>query len=234
MAGWQGRPWAWALLLCVAGCARGGSADPLQPYKDSGSASHSSDAGEDSGSNVVPYDPDAATGDGDSSGDGDVSMPHDAGMKPDAGGSSDDAGGAICTLQNTCDQARLIGSGSIDGDQNNDLEQTTGTRSEWLAIDVKEAANSTTSVTFTVSLSIQGDANYDLFIYYPDKHSGANNETKCDTPSNSSSNPSNASESVMVNIGDTFAADDSRHVRIEVRHISGDCGTWTLTVAGHT
>jgi hypothetical protein len=149
---------------------------------------------------------------------------------------------ANCDFQNSCDAPRLLGTGDVSGDGAGANGQAavlttsaTGTRSEWLSVHLGEYDGSLftrVDVKFKVRLQVQGNANYDLFVYYPDN----DKDVSCEGPKQSGTNPGSLAEETSSQVSDVFGADDSRNVRVEVRNVpnmSGDCGSWTVTVDGN-
>ncbi len=192
-------------------------------------------------------DADAPPGDG-SRRDGGISPPVselDSGAREpggrDAGSESGDAGpqspgdpGTIpmpkpsCEPTSGCNAARYLGEISGDEASNSNLLMTTGKRSEWLTFRINEDSNSSRSLKATITLSGQGSANYDLFVYVPDDSSSKS----CAGPTLSSSKAGAQPDAVSIDKSDAFISDDSRNVTIEVRHIDGDCEPYILDIRG--
>ena len=236
----EGRYTMWLVLLGVAGCARGGSSFELDEDPvtlDAGSAD--ADAGGDG---------DTGDGDGDGTGDGDDETqdagagdgdgPIDQPGDPDGGTDDPPPMPVDCGFANSCESPRALGGGEISGDGGGSAsltQEATGNRSEWFSVRVGEFDSSLiprVDVKFTVRLEITGNANYDLFVYHPDN----DKDVSCEGPRQSSTHPGSLAEQTSSSVSDVFAADDSRNVRIEVRNVpnmSGDCGSWKLTITGN-
>jgi hypothetical protein len=236
----------WLLLLSVAGCARGGSSFELDedPVTSDGGSADASGDGDGDGDDTGDGDGDSDdNGDGDydpgDAGAGDGDAPDDPAGDPDAGTPEDMPDMPVdCGFANSCESPRALGGGEVSGDGGSGAaltQEVTGNRSEWFSVHVAELDGSLftrVDVKFTVRLEITGNANYDLFVYHADNQ----NDVSCEGPRQSSTNPGSLAEQTSSQVSDVFGADDSRNVRIEVRNVpnmSGDCGSWKLTITGN-
>jgi len=220
--------WRSALLpfLALVGCARGVSDDVLLDAAygpinmgDSGTLEAAAPSpGQDSGSNGVDAAPDDASTD-------------------DAGSDGRDASApASCQAANTCDTALVVS--SVRGDTGSDTRMTSGSQSQWLSVKVSDTTLVGTTLSVGITLTSQGGANYDLFVLQPDERGGHNIAPKdCAASPISSQNVSGADtvklswDDVINSASDTDG--DGLVIAIEVRHVSGPCGTWNLTIAGN-
>jgi hypothetical protein len=212
-----------AVALGAPGCAHGlvdtggdGSVDDatsLDGARDGASADSSVDAPRTDGAA-----PDGAAQDAAHGTDGGVA---------DASTGCMDPGPAACeTLANQL--------GDITGDEGSDTRTATGTQSTWYDIVVNEANWATVDIKAQITLVSAAGTNFDLYVYVPNSPSGH----QCTTVTQSSTLGAGMTDQVHISWPDaTLGANDSRDVRIEVRHVSGACSNstpWTLTVVGNS
>lgn len=120
---------------------------------------------------------------------------------------------------------------SIDGDESQDMRTATGRTSAWFDIFVADTATFgfDWQLSYTATLESPPGTSYGLFIYTGDG-SGPNCSA---TPIEGTGDPPSVSDAWA----DSFSADDSRWLSVEVRYLSGNaCGPsdlWTLTMAGN-
>ncbi len=141
----------------------------------------------------------------------------------------------LCEATNTCSAATVIP--TISGDQGADRRMLSGAKSEWLSVKVTDATLVGTSLSVGLTLTSEGGANYDLFVLQPDERGGHQMAPKdCAANPVNSQNASGADmvklswDDVTNAIGETDG--DGLVIAIEVRHVSGPCGSWALTVDG--
>lgn len=224
------RPATLCLMLLLCGCARG--------VAESGSLTDPVGGGDggdlDSGA---------------SGGDAMTAPVLDAGAKDaglatkDAGLSGSDAGSdasvATCPTVNQCSSAR--GVQPIAGDLGNDIRMTSGIGSEWLSVhvvDTEAEYNATSTLKARFSLTSEEGANYDLFVHKPASTGGkATPPTDCSATPMASTNATGV-DTVQLSWDDDQnflgqSAGDGLIISIEVRHVSGPCGSWNLTVEGN-
>ncbi len=218
-----------SLVLSVSGCARGVSQPKLLP--DAGGGSDRQDSGADG-------DLDAMTMRDAGSKDGGKSNGKDSGAGTDAGMTG------ACALMNMCSSARVIP--EVAGDTGSEIETTAGMRSEWLSVAVTDTGgitptyNATKDLRARLTLTSNDGANYDLFLVRPPDSATGNpspisdcgaapvsSELASGVDSVSTFWPDKANAPLGEEAGDAFT------LSIEVRHVSGPCGSWTLTVEGN-
>ncbi len=216
-----------AALAGALGCARGASGikGTGQGATEDGGTTDSG-AQEDSGGGAV-----------------DSGTELDSGASKDAGGGSDagdetDAGPMCSMAPNTCATARAIS--NVKGDQGMEVSTAGGTGSEWIQLIVTDTEGVGTNQPMGAAfvLTSPAGANYDLFVYQPTPSGGKATAPKdCGVAPKSSQNTV-GDDSVTLSwnddqnfIGET--AGDGLVISVEVRHISGDCGAWSLTVTGN-
>jgi hypothetical protein len=202
------------LASCAQGTTRNGS---------SGGGSHGSDAD-------AAAERDASVGgDGDTPGDGDhvLDAGDGDGDSPDAGSTGPDAGDPepMCEAVNGCFAATSLG--QFNGDEaGQPALSKQGSGSAWFSARIYEISDLPASVSMRVTLTGDVGSDYDLYVYIP----GDANATECSTPTQQSSTPGTAIEQVDAQWNDSLGSDDTRTVSIEVRHVSGACGNWSLQV----
>ena len=133
-----------------------------------------------------------------------------------------------CKTANQCSTASSAG--SIAGDTGSESFSDQGATSKWIAFRVREDSRFGGSTKFTATLLSPPGTNYDLFVYMNTEA----DEVECAKESTSSTEAAGTSDKVSMSWGYAFY-DDSRTVRVEVRHISGPCDAtapWTLFVEG--
>lgn len=189
---------------------------------------------------------DASTADG-----GDTPNPPDGGTKDadpgplpmsDAGGGNDDAGAPdagnlpMCQATNMCASARNLT--SVAGDTDSDTSMTTGMRSEWLNVTVTDTTLTGSSLAANITLTSSGGSNYDLFVLKPNDDGGSTSAPKDCGATPTGSQNANGTDTVSLtwddetnNLGES--AGDGLVLSIEVRHVSGPCGSWSLLVQGN-
>jgi hypothetical protein len=217
------------IAACAAGCAVGVGPDGYIVGEDSGSGERQqgSDGGgsNDAGGRTPLEDAGNPTGDAGEGDGGDA--------ESDAGS---DAGGIACTSPNTCASATVLG--KMSGDTSGPDLSSKGDTAEWLVADVTENDNSPLGVPMklTVTLTSPPGMNFDLYVYL-----GADvNAIECTTVKASSTLGVGQTDSVNFEWGElgplANGVDDSRHVSVEVRYVSGTCQAndqWSLTLHGH-
>lgn len=208
-------------LWCLPGCARSAAELGKDTDRVDGPADASTPA-------------DAGNGKTDAS-------PSDAGAPPehDAGGGKDAGQGggspAMCRATNLCATARNLP--PVAGDTGSDTSMANGTRSEWLQVDVTDTTLTGSSLTAEITLTSQGGANYDLFVLKPNDEGGNSSAPRdCGATPRTSQNPSGI-DKVRLSWDDQInnpgeRAGDGLILSIEVRHVSGPCGSWNLLVQG--
>lgn len=180
----------------------------------------------DAGRDAAPIEVDAACGAGDPACD-------DAGDGGEAGAPPD---GGVCGAKNTCATARDLG--AVSGDNNADQVMASGSVGEWLSVRVREDSTvAGASLRARFSLVSPPGANFDLFVSYD----ALRDVVRCAPPPTlSSTQQAGISDAVSAVWGEGAVpngSDDSRTLRVEVRHVSGDCppgAQWTLLVQGNT
>jgi hypothetical protein len=146
--------------------------------------------------------------------------------------------GASCDYPATCSGATSMG--SVCADQGSDSKTYSGTGSMWLAISAQECDHGVTQSTLKISatLDVPEGENFDLYMYMDTD----NNTVTCTKLARKSTGVGSTTESTEIQWGDdgpfSFSnnSDDSRPIRLEVRHISGTCSDttkWKLTVYGN-
>jgi hypothetical protein len=191
-------------------------------------------------------------GDGGTSGDGHqhMGMPEAGGVDAEDDGSeggndggsdaqndgSGDGGGIACTSPNTCQSATSLG--TMSGDTSGSDLSSQGDTAEWLVADVTENDSSPLAVPMKlkVTLTSPPGMNFDLYAYLGSTVSAI----ECTTVKASSMNGVGQTDTVSLEWGETGVlangVDDSRHVSVEVRYVSGTCdpsSKWTLDLHGH-
>lgn len=122
--------------------------------------------------------------------------------------------------------------GTVMGDSGADERSRQGSGSAWFAVDVVETSSSAIGYALKLKATLvspQGE-NYDLFIH-GDRCGG--------TVEGESTQPAGSTDSALVSWGEGAIGNnkiDTRRMFIEVRHVSGACGSgkWTLLVSGNT
>ncbi len=216
-------------ICALAGCARG-AAELVDGFTDAGGNGADSGAGKDDA--MAALDSGAIKDAGKPSG-------KDSGMagKDAGGGGGTDAGPMVsCATLNMCSSARSMS--AVAGDTGSDIAMTTGVRSEWLSVHVSDTGGTGSEIKARVTLTSSGDANYDLIVHQPTPDGG-----KAEPPSDCNATPVSSMNATGVDtvshawnddqnfLGQT--AGDGLILSIEVRHVSGPCGTWSLTVEGN-
>jgi hypothetical protein len=219
-----------AIATMAAGCAVGVGPDGylVEPDSGSGERQQGTDAG-------VSTDAGGRGPQGDAGNQVVDAGESDAGNEAGGDGGSD-AGGIACTSPNTCPSATLLG--KMSGDTSGPDLSSKGDTAEWLVADVTENDNSPLGVPMklTATLTSPPGMNFDLYVYL-----GANvNSVECTTVKASSMQGVGQTDSVNFEWGELGAlangVDDSRHVSVEVRYVSGTCQAseqWSLTLHGH-
>jgi hypothetical protein len=138
---------------------------------------------------------------------------------PDADLSVPCASGALCSGASTL--------GDIRGDEGNDQQTVQGYQSAWYKITVREASSAIgVPVRVKATLTNPEDATFDVFI----------SEPVCAANPIGTHTVSGNVRETKAEFGDTFIADDSKTVSIEVRPLSGVCSVgqvWQLVVEGN-
>lgn len=214
-------------LLALFGCARGVTLDRL----DAGQQATTSEASTADGAT-------APVGTKDSGGNDEAK---DANPSGDAIASSPDAGPSpppppSCALANSCETAVTLA--QIAGDTGSDTRMSSGTTSQWLSVKVIDTTLTGDRLRVGITLTSQDGANYDLFVLQPDEAGGHEKAPKdCAATPVSSQNASGVDlvkldwDDVTNQIGQDDG--DGLVIAIEVRHVSGPCGSWTLSIAGN-
>ena len=144
--------------------------------------------------------------------------------------------GPKCDYPNTCQTATDLG--SIQADDGNDTKTSDGYTSRWLGIRATEGDHGPRAHTMKVlaTLDMPNGSNYDLYLYMDT----GNDTVTCSKLARKSTSVGDVTETVEIQWGESgfFAngGDDSRPIRLEVRHISGVCDPatkWKLTVSGN-
>lgn len=214
-------------LLALFGCARGVTLDRL----DAGPPATTSEAS-------TTDDATGPVGNADSGANDDTK---DANPSGDAMASSPDAGAPpppppSCALANSCETAVTLA--QIAGDTGSDTRMSSGTTSQWLSVKVVDTTLTGDRLRVSITLTSQDGANYDLFVLQPDEAGGHEKAPKdCAATPVSSQNASGVDlvkldwDDVTNQLGQDDG--DGLVIAMEVRHISGPCGSWALTVAGN-
>lgn len=160
---------------------------------------------------------------------------------PDAGADSGrvvaagDAGPAqpgtdpkACNLVNDCMGA--ANAGEIAGDTGSESITLQGSESKWFTFRVREDSSFGGSTSFTASLISPPGANYDLHVFMDTQA----DVIECSKEAAASSLPAGTTDKVNMTWGWAFY-NDSRTVRIQVRHVGGTCTSaqWTLFIEGN-
>ncbi len=209
------------LLLALIGCARGSSTltDPMDASAVSVDGVTAVD-----GSTASP--PDAAA---DAGQPGDDPLP-----VADAG---DDAGGApMCDAVTTCGGGPSMS--SVAGDTGSAVSIANGTRSTWLSVLVSDTTLTGSELKAKLTLTSSGGANYDLFVLKPKSEGGQTTAPRdCGAVPNASQNAAGPDIVSLAWSDGTntpgHSAGDGLVLSVEVRHVSGPCGSWNLLVAGN-
>jgi len=173
---------------------------------------------EDSG--IIGVEPDAGGG----------AVDPDGGPLPDGGGVVDPA----CTLPNTCQTARDVGTISADTDGN--PLQVTGTSSEWLKLKATEDNSSIFGHDLAVKFTlISPDSSDDNLYVYLDESAGADGRA-CGDATASSKKPLGQIDALDLSYGDHLGSDDTHTISVRVDHVRGPCGPgheWQLKIEGN-
>ena len=163
----------------------------------------------------------------------------DAGNDGEADAQGDgpsEGGGIACTSPNTCQAATSLG--TMSGDTSGSDLSSQGDTAEWFVADIIENDSSPLGVPMKlkVTLTSPPGMNFDLYVYL----GGSVNAIECTSVKASSTNGVGQTDTVSLEWGETGAlangVDDSRHVSVEVRYVSGTCdpsSKWSLDLHGH-
>jgi len=222
--GWRSRI-CWMAMWTLLGCAR--SAAGLASGVDNAMLA-------DAGDSEAGADPAPLVDAGKQPGPDPEPMPTDDGGSE--GGSQDAGTAPTCAAQNMCASAR--GLSSVAGDTGSDTSMASGMRSEWLSVTVTDTTLTGSSLGAKLTLTSNGGANYDLFVLKPSDSGGSSSAPRdCGATPMGSQNAS-GTDTVSLdwddqtnNLGET--AGDGLVLSLEVRHVSGPCGSWSLLVQGN-
>ena len=144
-----------------------------------------------------------------------------------ATGGNGGAGGCDLMSPNTCETAEVLM--EIAGDQGMDFREVKGTGSKWFQIKILEAST-LGRPSFTATLTSAMGTDYDLYVSHGDE-----NGPDCTFPQLQATG---MPESFTQWWPDMATVDDSRHISLEIRHLSGgtceESAQWTLRVQGNT
>ena len=233
--------------LAVSACGASGEADEDFDYGIDAAAvtrDGSADAARDGGGSRDAGDSGDAARDGGALGDGALAdggpkdgAPSDAAV--DAGPAVDAALPDPCANSTTCPTTASMG--SVSGDTGNNFLQATGATSKWLLVRVTEDDSSVFSrpdlrVKFT--LTHDPGTRFDLFVYKSGGNGGGDRNCSSVSATGTRTSTTNVA-GASLGWSDTTGfggRDDSANVMIEVRHVSGPCGSarpWYLAVDGN-
>lgn len=144
-----------------------------------------------------------------------------------AAGGNGGAGGCDLMSPNTCETAEVLM--EIDGNQGMEIVETKGTGSKWFQMKIVDATEGERP-SFTATLTSAMGTDYDLYVSH-----GDDNGPDCAFPQLQATG---MPESFTQWWAGVIGQDDSRHLSLEIRHVSGgtceESAQWTLTVQGNT